>query len=141
MIVLDTDHISLLQHRDSPRAEVLRQRVLALPTDEVAVTAATVEEQARSWISLIGRYSDVRQQVAYYARFVAMFRFFATWQILPFDQRAAEEFRRLRSERVRIGATGLKIAAITLVHAATPVSGNLRDFDRVFGLRVENWLP
>jgi hypothetical protein len=71
MNVLDTDHISVLQHRDSPQAETLRRRVLALPTDEVAVSAATLEEQARSWISLIGRYSDVRQQVAYYARFVA----------------------------------------------------------------------
>lgn len=141
MIVLDTDHISLLQHHDSPHAAALRQRVLALPTDEVAVTAATLEEQARSWISLIGRYTDVRQQVAYYARFVAMFRFFAAWQILPFDERAAEEFRRLRNERVRIGATDLKIAAITLVHAATLVSRNLRDFDKVPGLRAESWLP
>jgi tRNA(fMet)-specific endonuclease VapC len=141
MILLDTDHISLLQHRDSPQAEGLRQRVLALPTHDVAVTAATLEEQARSWISLIGRYSDVRQQVAYYERFVAMFRFFAAWQVLPFDERAAEEFRRLRSERVRIGSTDLKIAAITLVHGATLVSGNLRDFDKVPGLRVENWLP
>ena len=83
----------------------------------------------------------LRQQVAYYARFVGMFRFFAAWQILPFDELAAEEFRRLRSQRVRIGATDLKIAAITLVHAATLVSRNLRDFDRVPGLRVENWLP
>lgn len=141
MIVLDTDHISLLQHRDSLQAEALRQRVLALPTEEVAVSAPTLEEQARTWISLIGRYSDVRQQVAYYARFVGMFRFFAAWQIPPFDERAAEEFRRLRSERVRIGVTDLKIAAIALVHAATLVSRNLRDFNTVPGLRVENWLP
>jgi tRNA(fMet)-specific endonuclease VapC len=140
MIVLDTDHISLLQHRGSSKAETLRQRVLALPTDEVAVTAATLEEQARSWISLIGRYSDVRQQVAYYDRFVSMFRFFATWQVLPFDERAAEEFRRLRSERVRIGTTDLKIAAITLVHDARLVSSNLRDFAKVPGLQVEDWL-
>ena len=70
-----------------------------------------------------------------------MFRFFAAWQILPFDERAAEEFRRLRGERVRIGATDLKIAANTLVHAGTLVSRNLRDFDKVPGLRVENWLP
>jgi len=140
MIVFDTDHISLLQHRDSPKAETLRQRVRTLPTREIAVSAATLEEQARSWISLIGRYSDVRRQVAYYDRFVLMFRFFESWQILPFDQRAAEEFRRLRSESVRIGTTDLKIAAITLVHNATLVSGNLRDFAKVPGLRVEDWL-
>jgi len=139
MIVFDTDHISLLQHRDSPQAETIRQRVRMLPVHEIAVTAATLEEQARSWISLLGRYSDVRRQVAYYDRLVSMFRFFENWQILPFDQLAAEEFLRLRTERVRIGATDLKIAAIAMVHGATLVSSNSRDFDRVPGLRLEDW--
>ena len=138
--MFDTDHISLLQHSDSPKAETIRQRVRALPAQEIAVTAATLEEQARSWISLIGRYSDVHRQVAYYDRFISMFRFFECWQILRFDELAADEFRRLRSERVRIGTTDLKIAAVALVHNATLVSGNLRDFTRVPGLRVENWL-
>jgi tRNA(fMet)-specific endonuclease VapC len=140
MIVFDTDHISLLQHRDSPQAETIRQRVRTLPAHEIAVTAATLEEQARSWISLIGRNSDVRRQVAYYGRFISMFRFFESWQILPFDEPAADEFRRLRSERVRIATTDLKIAAIALVHDATLVSSNLRDFAKVPGLRVEDWL-
>ena len=140
MFVFDTDHISLLQHRDSPQAETIRQRFRTLPTYEISVTAATLEEQARSWISLIGRYSDVRRQVAYYDRFVSMFRFFETWQILPFDESAADEFRRLRSERIRIGTTDLKIAAIALVHDATLVSSNLRDFNKVPGLRVEDWM-
>ena len=34
----------------------------------------------------------------------------------------------------------LKIAAIALVNQATLVSGNRQDFDRVPGLRVENWM-
>jgi tRNA(fMet)-specific endonuclease VapC len=139
MIVFDTDHVSLFQHHDSPKADVVRQRVQTRSVDEIAVTAATLEEQARSWISLIGRDSDVRRQVAYYDRLVSMFRFFESWQILAFDQNAAEEFLRLRSQRVRIGATDLKIAAITLVHDATLVSANLRDFAKVPGLRVEDW--
>ena len=82
----------------------------------------------------------MRKQVVYYDRFVSMFRFFESWQILPFNQLAADEFRRLRSERVRIGTTDLKIAAITLAHKATLVSANLRDFAKVPGLPVEDWL-
>jgi tRNA(fMet)-specific endonuclease VapC len=140
MIVLDTDHISVLEHADSPLAVALSERLDALPANEVATTAVTLEEQARSWLSLIGRYSDVRQQVAYYGRFVSMFDFFASWQVLPFDDRAAVTFQRLRTQRVRIATTDLKIASIALVQDATLLSNNLRDFEKVPGLRVENWL-
>jgi tRNA(fMet)-specific endonuclease VapC len=82
----------------------------------------------------------VRQQVAYYERFVAMFDFFAGWQVLRFDDRAAVEFQRMRSQRVRIATTDLKIASIAIVQDATLLSSNLRDFEKVPGLRVENWL-
>jgi hypothetical protein len=48
MLDLDTDHISILQHDDSPQAVALAQRLEALSADEVATTAVTLEEQARS---------------------------------------------------------------------------------------------
>ena len=41
--------------------------------------------------------------------------------------------------KIRIGTHDLKIAAITLVHDATLLSGNLRDFKKVPGLKVEDW--
>jgi predicted nucleic acid-binding protein len=34
----------------------------------------------------------------------------------------------------------LKIAAIAFMHSATLLSGNLRDFQQVAGLHVEDWL-
>jgi len=77
MIILDTDRISVLQHEDSPKAAALLEKLEALPAEEVVTTVATLEEQSRSWLSLIGRYTDVRQQVAYYDRPKAMFKFFA----------------------------------------------------------------
>jgi tRNA(fMet)-specific endonuclease VapC len=140
MIILDTDHISVLQHEDSPKTVSLLEKLDPLPFAEVATTAVTLEEQSRSWLSLIGRYTDVRQQVAYYDRLMAMFDFFAGWRVLRFSEAAAEEFRRLRQVRVRIASTDLKIASIALVHGATLLSANLRDFEKVPGLRVENWL-
>jgi tRNA(fMet)-specific endonuclease VapC len=95
----------------------------------------------KCWLALINRYSDVAQQVIYYDRFVETIRFFSKWRMVPFNKVAAEEFKRLRSERIRIATTDLKIAAITLSHDATLVSSNLSDFEKVPGLRVENWLP
>ncbi|MEK6262577.1 MAG: type II toxin-antitoxin system VapC family toxin [Planctomycetota bacterium] len=52
----------------------------------------------------------------------------------------AEHYRRLRSARLNVGAFDLKIAAITLANEATLLSRNLKDFKRVPGLSVENWL-
>jgi tRNA(fMet)-specific endonuclease VapC len=140
MIVLDTDHISILQHADSEVAVALQERLGHSPDSHVATTAITLEEQTRSWLGLINRYADVRRQVAYYDRFVASFRFFAKWRVVPFDEAAAMRFQELRSARVRIGSLDLKIAAICLVNRATLLSRNLADFRQVGDLHVENWL-
>jgi tRNA(fMet)-specific endonuclease VapC len=140
MIVLDTDHISILQHADSEIAAALQERLVRSTDSDVATSAITLEEQSRSWLSLIHRYADVRRQVTYYDRFVATFRFFAKWRVVPFDEAAAMRFQELRSARVRIGSTDLKIAAICLVNHATLLSRNLSDFLHVPGLHVEDWL-
>ena len=140
MIILDTDHISILQHADSGIAASLSERLANSPDRDVATTAISLEEQSRSWLSLISRYSDVRRQVTYYDRFVATCRFFAKWRVVPFDDQSAERFRQLRAARIRIASTDLKIASICLVNGATLLSRNLRDFRKVPGLHVEDWL-
>jgi len=75
-----------------------------------------------------------------YDRLKAMFEFFAGWQVIRFDETAAARFHQLRRQRVRIASTDLKIASITLVNDATLLSANLRDFNKVPALAVENWL-
>lgn len=59
--------------------------------------------------------------------------------LLDFDGRAAAEFRRLKAAKVRIGTMDLRIASVVLVHRATLVTMNLRDFEQVPGLRAEDW--
>ncbi len=71
---------------------------------------------------------------------VELVRFFAVWQIIHFYHAAADEFKRLRKHGIRIGTMDLKIASIALSHNATLISANLRDFEKVPNLRVENWL-
>lgn len=139
MIVLDSDHISVLQHEDSPLAEPLLIR-LEQSLTEVAVTAITLEEQCRGWLAEIHRRAAGQAQIPYYARLVQLFDFFANWQILPFDQAAAVEFERLRSLHRRLGVMDLKIAAIALVQDATLLSRNLQDFEAITELHVEDWL-
>ena len=84
---------------------------------------------------MIGRYADVSRQVTYYERLAGLASFFHRWRMLPFDNAAAQEFKRLRHERIRIGTADLKIAAIALTHQGPLLSSNLRDFDQVPGLR------
>jgi tRNA(fMet)-specific endonuclease VapC len=104
-------------------------------------TAITAEEQMRGWLSAIHAQRDVHRQVLYYDRLVGLFRFFAGWRILPFDEAAADEFQSLRSHHVRIGTMDLKIAVIALTQKATLLSSNLKNFEKVPGLQqVEDWL-
>jgi tRNA(fMet)-specific endonuclease VapC len=138
MILLDTDHVSLLQARDAPAAFALQARLEAFSSDEVVTTIITMEEQMRGWLALIHRVTDAQRQVAYYERLLGLVAFFAEWEVLPFDQRAAVTFERLR-QQVRIGTMDLKIAAIALGYNALVLSGNLRDFQQVPGLAVEDW--
>ncbi len=140
MILLDTDHLSLLQHRHNPRALAFRERLEQLPTIDVATSIISVEEQTRGWLRLIRRSRQAKDQVQYYERLRQLLAFYGEWVVFPFDEAAAGKFDALRNERVSIGTMDLKIAAIALVNDATLLSSNLIDFRRVPGLRVEDWL-
>ncbi len=65
-------------------------------------------------------------------------------EVVPFDARAARSYADIRftleSEGRRLEDPDLHIAAICLAREFTLVTGNVRHFERVPGLRVENWL-
>jgi tRNA(fMet)-specific endonuclease VapC len=96
MIVLDTDHLSLLQARDAPAAVALQARLEAFSPDEVVTTVITLEEQMRGWLALIHRVTELQRQVVYYERLLDLIAFFAEWEVLPSDQRAAVTCEHLR---------------------------------------------
>ena len=64
--------------------------------------------------------------------------------ILTFDSKAAYVCGRLRAELEANGTplalADLEIAAIAMANDLILVSGNVRHFSRVRGLRLENWL-
>ncbi len=140
MIVLDTDHITLVQRQDNALGESLRQQLRSSPDDDMRVTAISLEEQMRGWLAAIRRQRSVHDQVPYYKRLEEVAQFFARWEMLSFNEHAADMFDQLRAQRIRIGTQDLKIAAICVVNGATLLSSNLRDFERVPGLLVEDWV-
>lgn len=140
MIVLDSDHVSVLQFPESAKAEALRDKLASVAQPTISTTAVTIEEQTRGWLAAIRSAKEVGRQVPFYSRLVGLFDFFAEWDILPFDDAAACKFTELRGDGIRIGSMDLKIASIALVNQATLLSSNLKDFQQVPGLKVEDWL-
>ncbi|WP_457679200.1 type II toxin-antitoxin system VapC family toxin [Thermovibrio sp.] len=71
-------------------------------------------------------------------------RFIDCFVVYDFDLNAAREFGLIRSELegegIVIGAYDLQIAAHARALSAVLVTNNEREFLRVKGLRVENWL-
>ena len=136
--VLDTNHFSELV-RDSPRVVTLQRNVAERKAD-VFVTVITAQESFEGWFALINRERAVFDQTKAYAQFLRSIETVVKFTILPFDPDSARIFQRLRNEGIRIGTMDLKIAAICLAHDATLLTPNRVDFDKVPGLRVENWL-
>ena len=138
MILLDTDHVSVLADlRHASRQQLLDR--LALANDTVALSIVGVEEQLRAWLAQV-RVPNVHQQVVPYLRLAKLIDFLRDWNVLVWNEPAADQFVRLRKQRVRIGTQDLKIASIALTSDALLLSANLRDFEQVPGLRVEEWL-
>jgi tRNA(fMet)-specific endonuclease VapC len=69
--------------------------------------------------------------------------FLEPYSSLPCDDGCAEEYGRIRARLAQLGSligpNDLLIAAIALVHGATLVTHNVREFRRVEGLTYEDW--
>jgi len=74
----------------------------------------------------------------------ALAAFVAQVEVLPFDPDAAHHYGEIRAVLERsgtpIGGNDLLIAAHARALGVTLVTNNRREFDRVPGLSVENWL-
>jgi tRNA(fMet)-specific endonuclease VapC len=141
MILLDTDHVTLLKYPENAATARLVERLKARPPGEpLAVSIVSVEEQMRGWLAAVAKERTARRQVFAYRELARLFEYFRSFTIVLFDESAADQFDAFRSSKLRVGTMDLKIAAIALVNQALLLSGNRRDFERVPGLRVENWL-
>ena len=65
-------------------------------------------------------------------------------EVVPVDATAAREYGSIRADLTRrgqlIGANDLLIAAHARALGLTLITNNTREFDRVEGLTVENWV-
>lgn len=139
MILLDTDHFSVLtDSRHAKHSQLVARLVDA--EDAVLIPVICVEEQMRAWLAQIRRVRDPHKLISPYDRLVRLLDTLAEWEIARWNEQAANQFAELRRTGIRIGTQDLRIAALCLAQNALLLSANLGDFEKVSGLRVEDWL-
>lgn len=129
MRILDSDHcVELLRGRLDLRGHVAADELLG-------VTSITVGELAHG----AQRSLQVERNLA---RIEVLL---AAVIVLPFDERAARRFGKLKAELERSGSRladlDLQIAAICLEAGATLLTHNRRHFNCIEGLALEDWPP
>ena len=92
----------------------------------------------RGWLASIAKERQSCRQVSPYDELIRLFDFFGGYFIVRFDHVAADLFDSYT--RIRIGTADRKITAIALANNALLLTANRRDYERIPGLRFENWL-
>ncbi len=128
--MLDTD-ICIRALRDRPQSA--RERFNA-EADGLCISTVTLGELLYG-AEKSARPSHHRKEVEYFA---------ALLQVVDFDGQAALHFAEIRasleSKGQGIGAYDTMIAAHARSRGLVVITGNLKEFSRVEGLRSENWL-
>jgi len=115
------------------RSASVRDRLLATPSEEIAVCSVVKSELFYGAFRSNNPKRTLERQQAFLSRFVS----------LPFEDEAALLAGQIRSKLASvgtpIGSYDLQIAAITLANNLILVTHNTREFERVDGLKIEDW--
>ena len=137
MYLFDTDILSWLAKKRRP--EALMTRLAAIPRASQFTTAVNVAEIYHG-IFRLGAENGTRESLLEFFDG----QVFPRLTILPFEWDDARAYGRLRATLEQKGRPrfepDLQIAAIALRHRLTVVTGNVRHFRGIAGLRIENWL-
>jgi tRNA(fMet)-specific endonuclease VapC len=143
MLVLDTDLLTVIQKQSGELYRRLNDRLQhVFETETVAITIISLEEQMRGWLAYLNRTTarpNGKSLVVGYRRLHELFLDFELRTVLDFDEDAYEQYFDLKGSKLRAGTMDLRIAAIVLVHGATLLTRNMRDFEQIPGLKVEDW--
>ena len=133
MYIFDTDVLShVLKKR---RSAGLMARLEATPRDAQFTSAVNVAEIYFGVFRKEGRADLLRYSEN---------EVFSRLTILPFDRDCARIFGRIKANVESKGLprfeADLQIAAVAIANNLTLVSGSIRHYSGIPGLRVENWL-
>ena len=109
------------------------ERLLSQSTEEIGISTITISEL---------NYG-VEKSASPDQNRIALVEFLTPFRIVEYDQLAAKEYGRIRSELENegriIGPMDLLIAAHAAAENVILVTNNEKEFTRVRGLKTENW--
>jgi tRNA(fMet)-specific endonuclease VapC len=137
MILLDTDTFSLHQ---SAHERVTKR--IAAASEVPAITLITQIEAVRGRYDAVMKAENGTHVLRNLQGLERTINHLALFEIVPFNEAAAVQFDRLIGTKglKRIGRGDLLIASIALANKAILVTRNRKDFQKVPGLRIENWV-
>ncbi|MFO0881534.1 MAG: PIN domain-containing protein [Gemmataceae bacterium] len=137
MFVLDTDTLTHLLHGHPQVVE----RVTRF-ADEVVIADASRMEVLRGRQDAVFKAADATALLRARQLLLRTEEVLARLPLLMIDKAAATEFEQLIGTKGlrRLGRGDLLNAAVALANKATLVTRNLKDFGKVPGLKVENWV-
>ncbi len=138
MFFLDTDTLS----RAHGGYKRLVDRIQQAGEQNVATTVVTAIEVLRGRHEYLFKASDGHQLLQAQELLTLSETMLRKTRIISVDSRSAAEFDRLKRNKklTRIGRADLLIACIALAHQAILVARNLKHFNQVPGLHIENWI-
>ena len=129
--MLDTNIIAYAKNN---RPETVLKRLMQHSPEDYCISSITLAELE------FGVYNSARPE----QNQLALVTFLARIKVVPFDADAAREYGITRADLTRkgtlIGANDLLIAAHARALDVTLVTNNTREFERVDGLKLENWV-
>ena len=114
VVILDTDHLTVIQRRTEPSYSHLRARLSKLPSNAVQTTIVSFEEQMRGWLAVVSRAQNQKKEVTAYQRLQGLLEFFNEIPVLNYTEVVASHFAELKRLRLRVGTMDLRIAAFAL---------------------------
>ena len=131
LYMLDTDTCAFVLRRSSA---VLLDRIQSVPLMQQAISVVTYAELLYG-VQVSSKKKANQEAVDALVRHL---------RVLEWSQDAARHYAEIRADLKKkgsmIGANDLMIAAHARSLAAIVVTNNVKDFERVKGLRVENWI-
>ena len=96
VVILDTDHLTVIQRRTEPAYSRLRARLSKLNSNAVQTTIVSFEEQMRGWHAVISRAHNKTKEVTAYQRLHALLGFFNEIPVLDYTEIVASHFADLK---------------------------------------------